>query len=528
MTVSYLLSHALDDSASLDPERLSFVVPNASLTYGELAIASSRLANVLRESGVRAGDRVGIWMPRCLETAVAVYGILKAGAAFVPIDPHAPVGGAARVIDSCGVTHIVTRHLPADRLAELGTRSSRLAVAVGPSGTCDGVRTIDWEALTDAPCEAPPLSITDRDIAYIMFSSGSTGRPKGIVHTHASGLAYARLSGATYGVRPDDRLANHSPLHFDMSTMGYFTAPVAGATTVIVPEAYTKMAASLTQLMEDTGVTIWYSVPLALVQMLERGVLESRDLRAVRWVLFGGEPFPVKHLRTLMDRWPHARFSNVYGPAEVNQCTYYHVPPLGPDHDDRDPIPIGRVWANAEGMVVDGSDAPVGPGQSGELLVRSSTMMRGYWDRAELNGAAYLRRPTASGDDDVFYRTGDLVRVREDGELVFLGRKDRQLKVRGYRVELDEVEHALVANEGVLEAAAYRVRGSHGDQIEAAVVVSAGESCDPEGLRSFVGDVLSWYAVPSRIIVMESFPRTGTGKIDRRRLQLVAEENVVS
>ncbi len=327
----HLLSQLVDRAAEADAGRDAFRAPGAALTYGELAERSNRLAHLLVDEGVRPGDRVGIFMPRCLESAVAVYGILKAGAAYVPLDPRMPLGGLARLIEDCGISHLIAHDSLTGALERLAERRTGLEAIVGPAGEPGGrLRGRSWADLAGYPAGAPPeLATVSDDLAYIMYSSGSTGRPKGIMHTHRSGLSYARLSVETYGVGPDDRIGNHSPLHFDMSTFGYFSSPCAGATTLLVPEAYTKMAASLSQLMESERLTIWYSVPLALIQLLTRGVLGERDLASLRWVLFGGEPFPRKHLDALMSRWPQARFSNVYGPAEVNQCTYYHVPPAG-------------------------------------------------------------------------------------------------------------------------------------------------------------------------------------------------------
>ena len=525
----YLLSQLVDDAAARAPEQEAFCDAGARLTYGALVERANRLAHLLADDGVRPGDRVGIHMPRCLESAVAVYGILKAGAAYVPIDPHVPAGGMAQLLSGCDITHLIAHESVRAGVEEVAQRDTPLAAVVGLDAPVEGpVTTHTWTSLEERPGgHAPAVRVMEQDIAYIMFSSGSTGRPKGIVHSHGSGLSYALRSAEVYDVRPGDRIASHSPLHFDMSTFGYFSGPCAGATTLLIPEAYTKMVASLSQLIETERVSIWYSVPLALIQLLLRGVLESRDLTSIRWVLFGGEPFPVKHLRELMRQWPHARFSNVYGPAEVNQCTYFHVPPLdeAADADEEQPIPIGAVWENAEGLVVDGKDEIVEPGEVGELLVRTPTMMRGYWRRPDLNAEAYYRRPTEAGADDVFYRTGDLVRAREDGELIFLGRKDRQLKVRGYRVELDDVEHTLSGHAAVEEAAAFPVRSDGAnDHIEAAIIARPETSVTPEELQSFLADLLSWYAVPARISVLDELPRTTSGKIDRRRLQSMAEE----
>ena len=250
-------------------------------------------------------------------------------------------------------------------------------------------------------------------------------------------------------------------------------------------------------------------------------------MTSLRWVLFGGEPFPVRYLKELMSRWPQARFSNVYGPAEVNQCTSYQVPPIADTRSDEandEPIPIGTIWDNTEGLILDENDQPVAQGQIGELVIRSPTMMRGYWARPESNASAFYRQRLYSNFEKTFYRTGDLVRSRPDGQLLFVGRKDRQIKVRGYRVELDDVEHSLAVHPRVEEAAVFPVRATEGvDHIEAAVISKLGHELEQRELQDFLSRKLSWYAVPAKIDILESLPRTSSGKIDRRKLQAIAE-----
>ncbi|MEO1086644.1 MAG: AMP-binding protein, partial [Acidobacteriota bacterium] len=392
-----LLPQLVECAAGRDPGRDAYRVPRSGLGYGELEARANRLARALRADGVRRGDRVGIFRPRDLETAVAVYGILKAGAAFVPIDPHAPVGALKAVVDDCGLRHLVSHRQQLRTLRALrGQGAGPLETIYGLTATSDaavdGLDGLTCRADSDvqslAGGSAPDVFMMEDDLAYLMYSSGSTGRPKGIMHTHRSGLAYARLSAELYGVTAEDRVGNHSPLHFDMSTFGYFTAPYAGATTLLVPEAYTKMPASLSQLIENEGLTIWYSVPLALIQLLTRGALDKRDCTSLRWVLYGGEPFSRKHLHALMRLWPDARFSNVYGPAEVNQCTYFHLPPPadgdGAEEVEDEPVPIGRTWDQTEGLVIDDDDRILDGACEGQLVIRSTTRMAGYWARPDL------------------------------------------------------------------------------------------------------------------------------------------------
>ena len=378
--MGFLLHHSIDDSAERDPTHEAYRFEGTGLTYEQLVRQANQLANVLIDEGVRPGDRVGIFMHKGLELPVALYGILKAGAAYVPIDPATPTDRIEFIARDCGLRHLMTGASRARQTAELVDRGVGIQSVIGAAGagTSSGCRFIQWQEIGTADARTPRARVTEQDLAYIMYTSGSTGAPKGLMHTHGSGLSYARLSARTYDVGPDDRLGNHSPLHFDMSTFEYLTGPLCGAVGVIISEETTMFPVSVAELIERERLTFWYSVPLALVQLITSGEIDRRDARSLRWVLFGGEPFPPKYLWTLMDRWPNARFSNVYGPAETNQCTYYHVP--AQDKGSTDPIPIGKVWDNAEGLIVDSDDAVVPTGTPGELLIRAPTMMMGYGD----------------------------------------------------------------------------------------------------------------------------------------------------
>lgn len=515
--MNYILPHLIDHSSQSFPEKDAFRCGSNHISYLELSGKANQLAHLLVDLGVQKGDRVGIYLRRSLETAIAVYGIMKAGAAYVPLDPDAPAARTLFLLRDCSIHHLITDSSQINSLNEVLAKEIKLQTIIGINEKRP-TRTISWEEVAQFPPDnGPPVRILGQDLAYIMYTSGSTGTPKGIMHTHFSGLSYARLSAQLYQINSRDRIGNHAALHFDISTLGYFSGPLAGATTVIIPEAHTKMPASLTHLMEKEKITIWYSVPLALVQLLSHGLLDQRDLSAIRWVLFGGEPFPGKHLKTLMEYWPQAKFSNVYGPAEVNQCTYYHLKAL-PETDVS--IPIGHVWDNTEIMIVDKNNTLVPTGESGELLVRSDTMMKGYWKQPKLTKQSLHVIHDGSGFEKVFYKTGDLVRLNSAGELMFLGRKDRQIKTRGYRVELDEIEAVLLRHKSVTEAAVFCVSDDvNGLLIEATVILKVGIAVQESELQNYARLYLPDYATPRKINFTLSLPRTSTGKIDRVKLK---------
>ena len=516
----YLLSHTIDDSAERSPEQEAFRFEGKSLTYTELVKKANSLANLLKEQGIQRGERVGIYLNKSLESAVAIYGIMKAGAAYVPLDPTAPATRIGFILNNCGIRCLITQPQKRSRVQEILVESTPLKFIIGLAEETElPVSTFSWETVGEISGEYPPdVKILEQDLAYIMYTSGSTGEPKGIMHTHHSGLTYAKMAAQTYGLDQSDRLGNHSPLHFDMSTLDYFSSPLVGATTVIIPEAYTKLPASLSQAIEKEKLTVWYSVPYALIQLLQRGLLSTRNLTSLRWVLFGGETFPPKYLYELMQRLPQARFSNVYGPAEINQCTYYHIPPLTKIPDE--PVPIGRIWDIAEELVLDEQDRVVSPGEVGELLVRTPTMMYGYWQNPDLNRKAFFHRPVGGNRQEIFYRTGDLVRLQPDGNYRFCGRKDRQIKTRGYRVELDEIETALISHPQVEEAGVFAVPDDAGTQhIEAAVTLKEESNLTEIELIRYAATCLPKYGVPLQIEIRQELPRTTSGKINRKALQ---------
>ena len=516
-----ILHHSIDIAAERHPERDAFRCGRQSITYQSLMQRTSQLAACLREHGVRKGDRVGVRLPPCIEAAVAVYGILKAGAVFVPIDPQLPTERLCRILQIGDIRHLVTLNLNAETQQAVAATYPALRYLVGSREQyTPQLRAISWTEVQQNRTLSESIETHTDDAAYVIFTSGSTGTPKGIVHTHYSGSNYARLSVATYNITGEDRIANFSPLHFDMSTLGYLSAPHAGATTILIPDAYLKLPASLTQLVEQESITIWYSVPFILIHAFQRGVLNQRDLSSLKWVLFGGEPFRPKHLYDLMKALPGTRFSNVYGPAEVNQCTYFHVPDTDSHPttvDNTAPIPIGSVWDETEALIVDADDELVSDGQAGELLVHSSTMMVGYWDRSPSDSSVFF----VSADGKRFYRTGDIVRRGDDGNLRFLGRKDRQIKIRGYRVELDDVEHALTSHPSIVEAAVFCTHNGDGEpQLSAVATLTASSATTTEELRKWLLGKLPSYSVPQQIEIRHSFPRTTSGKIDRGQLAI--------
>ena len=509
------LTGLLDANAERDPGGAGITDGRVHLDWSEYRDRAAALAGALVAEGVRPGDRVAIHLPKSVDSFVAAHAIVRLGAVMVPVDWFAPGDHVADVIGDAAPAAIISS-AGEQRFDEILGAGSRPAVvtpdAVGPP--------------------VGPVDVDASSAAYIVYTSGSTGKPKGIVHTHASALAYAVGAVATYALTTSDRLANIAPLHFDQSTFELWAGPLAGATVVVVPDGVLRFPASLSDLVARERATVWYSVPYAIMQLVTRGAAAERDLSALRWVLFGGESFPPAALAAAQRVLPQARFSNVYGPAEVNQCTFHHLDALEGDPGDGDggvgggggvdggggdgaadsTIPIGRPWPAAQVLVVDADDNVLeGPGD-GELLVSSATMMEGYWRRPELTAAAIGVRPE-TGDARRWYRTGDLVRRLDDGLLVFLGRGDHQVKVRGHRIELEAVESVVTEAPGV-DACAVLVERSDEDRL-IALVAPAPDDERRASMLALLGRRLPRYSVPAEVVGVETLPRTAVGKVDR-------------
>jgi len=512
----YTLPHLLENSAAKYPEHIAFKYMGDQISYKELNEKADKLAYQLQLLNVVKGDRVGIYMPRCLDSIIAVYGILKAGAAYVPLDPFSPISRSSLVINDCNIEILLTTSRQAKKIKKIAAEGVSFKSVIGVNDELLP-KSISWEAVFKLCTDKfKKVNILDQDIAYILYTSGSTGTPKGIVHTHRSGLQFVQLTSSLYGINNTDVIGMHAPLHFDPSTLGLFSAVHAGATTVIVSDAETKMPNSLAKLIADKKITIWFSVPLALVQLLRNGLISKENNDSLRWVLFSGEVFITKYLKEVMQIWSQAKFSNIYGPTELNQCTYYNLetPPK-----NNDPIPIGYVWGNSEFKILDANDNEVAYGEKGELVVRSSTMMQGYWNNKKQTEKSFFIKEVVPGVTQVFYRTGDQVKLNSKGELLYLGRNDRQVKIRGYRVEIDEVENTLNTHSDIVEAAVIVVANNNEKSLVAYVVVKKHSNVSSSELLKFSKSHVPIYAVPDSITILEDFPRTSSGKINRKQLQ---------
>jgi amino acid adenylation domain-containing protein len=527
MNMPFLLHQLLTESAERDPSRTAVVGLGGSLTYEQLERLSNQIAHQLREGGVRPGDRVGLLLDKRVEGVAALLGIQKAGAAYVPVDPFSPPNRAAYILSNCGVRALVSAShkvskLPADFLNSPALNSLILvddAPPASPAALPAKVRvsTLDQVRATQ-PDSHPGVPITDNYLAYILYTSGSTGEPKGVMISHLNSLTFVNWAHDTFQVRPDDRVSSHAPFHFDLSVFDLYCTLKAGGTICLVPYSAATFPAELASWISDRKISIWYSVPSALIQLVEHGHLDQHNYDRLHTVLFAGEVFPIKYLRRLVEALPKPGYFNLYGPTETNVCTYYQVQSSDLEEARTQPVSIGKACANMEGFPINDRGEVAKLGEEGELYVRSGTVMKGYWGRAEDTAKVVVPNFLNPQYEDVLYRTGDIVRPMADGTYEYVGRRDKMIKSRGYRIELGEIEAALYAHSDVLEAAVVAVPDERiGARIKAYVVVQDGLS--RADLEKFCSLRLPRYMMPEVLEMRSQLPKTSTGKIDKKTLE---------
>jgi amino acid adenylation domain-containing protein len=448
-----------------------------------------------------------------------IFGILKIGAAYVPVDADSPTARAAYILNNCRVRVVLTEASQAnelrDSLLELGACPVILCVA-------DGASAESLEALLNSleTSSSVPDRIPEDSLAYILYTSGSTGNPKGVMLSHANALSFVDWCSETFRPHAEDRVSSHAPFHFDLSIFDLYVSIKHGATIVLIGEALGKEAMRLAQVISAEEITIWYSTPSILGLLARYGKMKRYGYSRLRLVLFAGEVFPVRQYVALRGVWAHPRFFNLYGPTETNVCTWYEVPD-DPAVSRMSTFPIGRICSPNQAMVVDDHGESVKAGGAGELLISGPNVMRGYWELPEKNAHAFL----VDSRGTHWYRTGDIVTEGADG-FHFVGRRDRMVKRRGYRVELGEIEVGLLGSGELREAAVVAVHDSEsGVRITAFVSGGQRTSLGTVALKSLSMRHLPPYMIPDSFVVLPAVPRTSTDKVDYEELKRVATQS---
>jgi amino acid adenylation domain-containing protein len=497
------LDHAFRRMAREVPERVAVDGAGEVFTYRQLDTLGHRFAQALRAAGVEQGDRVGIHLPRSGRGVAAMLGAVRVGAVYVPLDPGSPPARMKLIAEDCGLRAVVIAPTLLAAWLAAGVHAPVqhffLSAAGEPPALPPGVTAHSWSELESTSSEAvPPAPTQLDDLAYMLYTSGSTGVPKGVMLSHRNALAFVEWAADAIALDDSDRVASVAPFHFDLSIFDIWSSLSRGASIVIVDEVTVVNGKRMLDLIHQKQISVWYSVPSALVLMLETGGLAERGAPSLRAVYFAGEVFPIKHLRRTMAAIPQAVFWNLFGPTETNVCTAYRLP--GPPEESDKAIPIGRASCGDVASIVDEGGKAVPDGEIGELIIEGPTVMLGYWDGGRRTPAKHP------------YPTGDMVSRRLDGEIMYHGRRDHMVKIHGYRVELGEVEAALNAHEQVQEVIAF----AH-DQRLVVVIVPRGPTLSVLDVKRHAAARLPRYMIPSDIRLVAQLPRTSSGKTDRVR-----------
>jgi len=516
-TSTKALHQLLDLSAARFPDKVAIEeCESGSIRYDELARLSDRLRDRLRKLGVKPGDRVGICLRKSADAVASLFGIMKAGAAYVPADPTAPASRNAFIFHNCAVKVLIVESQLADRLREEFKQvgfAPELIVVDGVGAGVPLTLALDQLDFASSATSAPSAVPEPSHLAYILYTSGSTGRPKGVMLSHGNAACFIDWCSDVFQPNEHDRFSSHAPFHFDLSILDIYVSLKHGATLVLVEEQLGKEPGRLAPWIAGKRLTVWYSAPSILSLLAQFGKLDQHNYSSLRLVLFAGEVFPIKHLKLLKSLWLHPRYFNLYGPTETNVCTFYEVPHLIPE-SQTEPVPIGKACSHCQPLVVDEAGNEIARGAEGELCIAGPSVLQGYWDLPENTAKAFL-----PGRNTRWYRTGDIVVDLADGDYKFLGRRDRMIKKRGYRIELGEIEVALYRHPAIKEAAVLAFPDADGVPIKAFTSTRNESKLSIIELKKFCSENLPLYMVPDLFCSLESLPKTSTDKIDYQKLK---------
>lgn len=513
MSASHLCNY-LEASACGYPERQAAADPDGTtLTYRELDERANRVAGFLVEQGVRAGDRVGLVLPKTTDALTILFGVMKARAAYVPVDWASPAERIRTILTDCQV-----RALFADRrrheLADASNTVIWLGENAGEAAVTSQPNAFSWATvLAHSPHRVEADARNSGDLAYILYTSGSTGIPKGVMLTHTNATSYVDWCTEVFAPTEADRFSSHAPFHFDLSILDIYVPIKHGARVDLIPDELGKNPRDLARFIADHQITVWYSTPAILSLLGEFGQLDKFNYSALRLVLFAGEVFPVKQLHKLAVQWPSPSYYNLYGPTETNVCTYAAIPTPIPE-ERTEPYPIGWACSHCKALVLDPENRPVKAGEEGLLYIAGPAVFSGYWARPAESAAVFVEREGVR-----WYNTGDVVREDATDGYIYVGRRDRMVKRRGYRIELGEIETALYRHASIQEAAV--ISQSHPESgVRIICYITTPENARPSivEMRSFCNQHLPSYMNPDVFIFVDALPRTSTNKINYQAL----------
>jgi long-chain acyl-CoA synthetase len=510
-----LLEEFLENSAARLPGKLALIAGSRRLTYREIDEQANALAHSLIELGVRRGDRVAVCLDNSVEAVLSVFGVLKAGAVFVVLSSATKAEKLRHLLNQCSATCLVAPQKRCNEVCAAEDQLPHLRIIVGTGDVAEKTTQGPLKIASFTRCIVegdrtcvPPKQNIDRDLAALIYTSASTGQSKGVMLTHLNMVSAAASITEYLQNTEDDVILNVLPLFFDYGLYQVLMGFKVGGTVVLEKSfAYVHEVLRKIQQEKVTGFPI---VPTIAAMLLETE-LDTYDFSSLRYVTNTGAALPTDHIRRLCERFPQARLFSMYGLTECKRVSY-----LPPDQLEKRPTSVGKGMPNQEIYLVDGDGNRIGRGSIGELVVRGSHVMKGYWGMPE--DTAHVLKPGAWGDEQVLH-TGDWFHMDEEGYLYFVGRKDDMIKTGGRKVSPREVENVLQSMEEIAEAAVISQRDARLGQIVKAVVrLRHGRTIQPQDIIHHCTQYLEDFMVPKIVDIVPVLPKTESGKIDKKAL----------
>lgn len=487
--------------------KTAFKDVNDSLSYEELLAESKSVGTALSVLGVR-NKPVAIYLDKGVNVLTAMFGIVYSGNFYVVIDSEMPAVRINAIFETLKPIAVLTdnEHLHAAQEFVFDGQAYLMENLVQ-------VKADDIKLL-----EIRNRQI-DTDPVYALYTSGSTGIPKGAVVSHKAVIAYSKWSSETFGISSETVFGNQTPFYFSMSVTDIYSTIRCGATLVIIPKAYFSFPIKLIEFLNENKVNTIYWVPSALSIVANLKLFKFAKPQYLKTVLFAGEVMPTKQLNYWINNLDDdILFANLYGPTETTDiCTYYVV---NRSFSDDEPLPIGMHCDNCDVMIIKDNGEPAEAGEEGELYVRGSFLANGYYNNPEKTKEAFVQNPLNSCYPEIVYKTGDLVRENEQGEIMYITRKDFQIKRSGYRIELGEIETAVSSIENIEENACV-----FDDAKDKIILFYCGRKIEDGDIRACIASKLPPYFMPDKFVKLRQMPHNQNGKIDRKKLKNNLEEN---
>lgn len=492
--------------------RVAIVDGSSSYTFEDLEKYAKRLATLLIRRADTINQPIAVFMPKNAATIFADLGILYSGNFYTNLDTKSPAQRLKNILENINAYLIVTLAELAPKLGELGVDAEKIVVVED---------IFDESVHFDSAALVQRLErVIDTDPLCLINTSGSTGIPKAVVLNHRSTIDFMDWVFSRFEFGPDTRIGSLSPFYFDIFTLELNVCLSKGATFVIIPDQLAIFPAKLIEFLAAQRVSFIFWVPSIMVNISNQKLLEAFDLRSLRMVFFAGEVFPMKHLNEWRHKLPWATFVNLYGPIEITvDCTYFI---LDREFRDDEALPIGFPCRNTDVLILRDDNKECIGSEVGELCVRGTSLALGYWNDPEKTAKAFVQNPLNPHYPELIYRTGDLVYRNERSEIVYVGRKDFQIKHMGYRIELLEIENQVLAITGVANACVLYNKGKK----EITLYYEALNGLTPAHIRQHLSEIFPKYMLPTAFHRLDELPRNPNGKIDRNGLAQQLQECV--